>query len=124
MGTALRGRSTSQSVNQLPDYPITQLSNSPYGSNDDRAVLRSKAETIAERRVDVAASALVGNEVEIAGRIGIALVDCRRQIAARQRERRGDHAGGAARALRMPDHRLHRRSRKPLGVIAEQLPHA
>src|SRR2546428_13396229 len=98
MGTALRGRSTSQSVNQLPDYPITRLSNSPYGSNDDRAVLRSKAETIAECRVDIAASALGGNEVEIAGRIGIALVDCRRQKAARQRGCCGVQVRGVAQA--------------------------
>ena len=39
------------------------------------------------------------------------------------RERGRDDAGRAARALRMADHRLHRRSREPIGVRAEHLTH-
>ena len=77
---------------------------------DDGAVLRSEAEAVAERGFDLRRPARVGDEVEIAGRIGIALVDRRRQHAAVQRQRGGDEAAGAARALRMADHRLGRRS--------------
>ena len=59
------------------------------------------------------------DEVHVAGRIRIGEVGRRRQEAARQRQRRGDDAGGAAGALRMADHRLGGRARHAFGVLAE-----
>ena len=78
------------------------------------------------RQLHSAASALRGpseirNVVEVALGIGIDLIDRRRQEAAIDRQRRRHDARCAARALRMADHRLHRRSRHALGVIAEHL---
>ena len=57
-------------------------------------------------------------------RVRRGLVDRRRQEPVVQRERRGDDAGGAAGALRMPDHRLGRRARHAIGAAAEQPAHA
>src|SRR5688572_29225003 len=90
----------------------------------DGAVLRAEAEAIAERRVDLDAAADVGDEVEIALRIGIAVIDRRRQEAVAQRQRRGDDAGGAARALRVADHRLGRRTGHAIGQRPKEPPHA
>src|SRR5262249_28195752 len=101
--------------------PTIRTSGSP---NDDRAVLGSETEAVAERRLALRASAVVWNHVEVAGRTRLDLVDRRRQDPARQRQRRGYHAGRAGGALRMADHRFHGRSGEPIGVGAEDLPHA
>ena len=61
----------------------------------------------------------VRNEIHVARRIRIVEVDRRRQQAVRHRQRGRGHAGRAARALRMADHRLRRRSRHAIGVAAE-----
>src|SRR5262245_8081023 len=71
-----------------------------------RAVLRPEPEAIAERGADAGQTALIGYVVEVARRIGIGLIDRRRQESARHRERRGHDARGAAGALRVSDHRL------------------
>src|ERR1700694_3417625 len=105
-------------ITQSPDCPVTRPSDS-CAAYDDRAVLRSEAQAIAQRGLHLGSAALVGDDVEIARRIRVALIDRRREESARQGERRGDDAGRAARALRMANHRLHRRPGKPLGMSAE-----
>src|SRR2546427_7329360 len=81
-----------------------------HPSKDNRTVLRSEAEAIAQRGLDLDRTAAVGNEIEIARRVGVALVDRRREEPARHRQRGGDDACRPAGALRVPNHRLHRRS--------------
>src|SRR5687768_2236177 len=76
----------------------------------ERAVLRAEAETVTQRGLRLRFAADVGNEIQIATRIGIGLVDGWRQIPAVQRECCRHHAGGAARALWVANHRLRGRS--------------
>src|SRR5215472_5684466 len=113
--------STRPAIDPAGPAPTISTSGSP---NDDDAVLRSEPEAVAHRRADVGPAPFVGNEIEIARRIGLAMVDGRRQKAARHRERARDDAGGAAGALRMTDHRLDRRPRDAIRVRAEELPDA
>src|SRR4051794_37108853 len=44
-------------------------------ANDEGAVLGAEPEAVAERRRDVGVTPLVRNEIEIAGRVGLVLVD-------------------------------------------------
>src|SRR5256885_9434538 len=81
-----------------------------HPSKDNRTVLRSEAEAIAQRGLDLDRTAAVGNEIEIARRVGVALVDRRRKEPARHGQRRSDNACCPAGALRVANHRLHRRS--------------
>src|SRR5436309_14466867 len=111
-------------MTQLPDYPITRLPDLLCSTNDDRAVLGAEPKTVAQRGLDLGGAALIRNDVEIARRIGIVLIDGRREESARQRQRGGPDTCGGARALGMADHRLHRRARQAVGVIAEDLAHA
>src|SRR5687767_2423575 len=72
----------------------------------ERAVLRPEAEAVTQRRLNLRFPADVGNEIQIATRVWVGLIDGWRQIAAIQRERSRHHTGGAARALRVANHRL------------------
>src|SRR5262249_58711256 len=101
--------------------PTITTSRSP---NDDGAVLGTEAETVAERRLDLGLAPAIGYHVEVAPPIRLALIDGRRQESARERQRRGDDACRARRALRTPGHRCHRRPGAPPGRAAEPLPHA
>src|SRR5262249_60254371 len=92
--------------------------------NADGAVLGAEGETVAERRLDLGLAPAIGYHVEVARRIGLELIDGRRQESARERQRRGDDACRARRALRTPGHRCHRRPGAPPGRAAEPLPHA
>src|SRR6266540_4039454 len=104
-----------------PAGPAPTMTTS-HSANDQRAVLRAEAETVvAQRCLDFRRSSLVGNDVQIARRIGFALIDGRWQEATRDRERGGHDAGRAAGTLRMADHRLHRRPGEPVGLAPEQL---
>src|SRR4051812_30598346 len=88
-------QSPNHPITQLPNPPIPQSPNSPYCSNDDRAVLGSKPQAVAESRVDLGCASLVRDEIEIACRIGSAEVDGGRQEAAIDSERRRHDAGRA-----------------------------
>src|SRR5262249_1445526 len=73
-------------------------------TDDKSAVLRAKAEAIAQRSFERRGTAFIRHEVQIARRIRVALVDGRRQKAAPQGENRCNETRGAARALGMADH--------------------
>src|SRR5204863_2358631 len=90
--------------------PHRQITRSPDSPEYECAVLRSESEAVAERRIDLAAAAAVGNDVQIAVGIRLPMVDGRRQHAAGERERGSGNPRRAARALGVADHRLHRRS--------------
>src|SRR5262245_20236990 len=63
----------------------------------------------------------VGEKVEVTSRILVREIDRRRQVAARECQRRGDDAGGAAGTLRMSDHRFGGRTRHMVRSFAEDL---
>src|SRR5262249_38958156 len=67
--------------------PTIRTAGSP---NDDRAVLGPEAGGVAERRLGLHLPPAVGNDVEVARRIGLELIDGRGKDSARQRQRRGD----------------------------------
>src|ERR1700738_3806020 len=97
---------------------------SSHASYHDRAVLRAKAQAVAQSRFDALAPARIGDEIEVAYRVSVPLIDCRGEKATLNRGGGGDDASGTARALRVPDHRFYRRARESISVAPEKLAHA
>src|SRR5205085_1335107 len=90
----------------LPAGQAPTMTTSGGTGKDQGGVLRPDSEAVAQRRLDLRRTWLIGNEVHVAGGIRIVEVDCRRQDPALQRQRGRCYASGAARTLRMADHRL------------------
>ena len=69
--------------------------------NHQCAVLRTKADTVAERNPDACFARFIGDVVEVTIRVRFVEVDCRRDLVGVHRAERSTQAGGAARALRV-----------------------
>src|SRR5436305_1476898 len=74
--------------------------------NHQRAVLRPKADTVAERNPDACFTRFIGDVVEVTIRVRFVKIDRRRDLVVVHRAERSTEPGGAARALRMADLRF------------------
>src|SRR5215212_1277839 len=128
-----RARSTSRTVRpararvsaaMLPAGPAPTTRTSVGTAENQRRVLGSKAEAVAQRSVDVRLASVLRNEVHVACRIRIVEVDGWRQHPVPHRKNRRGHTGRAAGTLRMPDHRFDRRPRDAISVRTEHASHA
>ena len=100
-------------------------SHSPRAPEHERAVLRSEAEAVAQRRIDLRRPGpTLGRKSRSQAGSGSVEVDRRRQEAAIERQGRRHDAGRAAGALRMSDHRLGRRAGSRSASGAERAPRA
>src|ERR1041384_2893138 len=84
---------------------LSGLSNPP---NDQRAVLRSKSNAVAERGAHVSYARFQGSVIQITIRIGIVEIYLRRHHARRQGAQRRALARSPTRALRMANLRFSR----------------
>src|SRR5262249_11854117 len=110
---------TSSTTARVAPPPLATRSPS-HASHHNGTVLRSEAETVAERGIDFGDAAGIRDEVEIARRVRRAEIDRGRQQPAIDRQSGGHDAGCAAGTLRVADHRLHRRSGDPIRMATEQ----
>src|SRR5215470_14354639 len=91
-----------------------------HSPQNQRRVLASEGYAIRHREFDLQLSSRLRNVVEIALRVWLLDVDCRRENAVPHGEQGRRHSRRTARALGMADQALHARSRELVGMAIER----
>ena len=105
-------------VSESSSRPAMPQSTPPQ---QDAAVVAAEAHRVRERDVDLDAARLVRHVVEVALRVGVPVVDRRRQHAVVERQRAHHRLDRAGRPEAVARHGLRRRDRELVGVVAEDL---
>ena len=74
--------------------------------HDEGSVLPAEAETRREGRMHRLLAGAVRHVIQVAARVGVRLVDCRRQHTLMKRQRQRGRLDGAGGANQVADHRL------------------
>src|SRR5262245_46721197 len=75
-------------------------------SNHQRDVLAAKAKTVGKREVEWSRARLVGDVVQVAIRVGVLVVDRRRQYTVANRHQADDHLGDPGSGNQVAHHAL------------------
>src|SRR5829696_8309675 len=88
-------------------------------AEDHHRVVAAEAEAVRHGHVHLGLAGLVGHVVEVAGGVGVGLVDGRGEDPVPQGQDGGDALDRPGRPEQVPDHRLGRGDGQPVGVVPE-----